>query len=61
MAIKDDLWEWYSSLNEVEQLAIAHWLVHRDSTLLLAFHTVSDELDQFCRSTFIDGCGEEFL
>lgn len=47
MVTQEHLWEWFCSLSEVEQAAIAEWLVNEDPTLLLAFQETSDVLKDF--------------
>lgn len=61
MLSKDDLWEWFCSFNEAEQLAVMMWLVYRDAELLLSFQESSDNLQGFCRIAFVDRLGEKFL
>lgn len=49
MNTKEDLWEWFCGLNEVEQSAIAEWLVNHNPSLILAFEGTSDVLKDFGR------------
>lgn len=49
MVDKRNLWKWFTSLNELEQTAIARWLLLKDPALVFAFEESSDTLKDFGR------------
>lgn len=49
MVSKDEIWEWFCSLTEIEQLAIAQWLIFGNSDLVFTFEVTSDTLKDFGR------------
>lgn len=49
MLTKENLWDWYCSLTELEQTAIAAWLLFQNATLIFAFEETSDVLKDFGR------------
>lgn len=55
MLSKDDLWEWFLRLSEIEQTAIARYLISGNPDLILAFASSSDVLMEFRH--FINGNG----
>lgn len=54
MVTKEDLWKWFCSLNKVEQLAIASYLIEGDDNLLVTFEKSSEKLHSFHRILLLD-------
>lgn len=52
MVTKTELWEWYCSLDEVEQFAIRQWVYSGDRTLLLQLAGASENLLNFVEIVF---------
>lgn len=57
MVTKDELWEWFCSLNEVEQFAIRYWVKTGDRSLILELAKSSDNLVQFVEVVFSHSIG----
>lgn len=55
MGAKDDLWEWFCSLNAVEQYAIRYWVESGDRSLILELAKSSGNLFKFVEVVFADG------
>lgn len=61
MFTKEDLRIWFDSLNSVEQLAIASWLIENDDTLLLTFEQFSEKLKSFRRIALLNGVPKSII
>lgn len=57
MGARDDLAEWFASLDEVEQAAIAHWVDTGERNLILTLQEASEDLRRFTRLVFGDSIG----